>query len=94
VVAIDQRGYGDSDKPESVSAYSIDALRDDVRDVVKALGKERCILVGHDWGGIVAWQVAMFYPTVVEKLIILNCPHPTPFANMIKGSLRQFLKSW
>jgi len=88
------RGYGDSDKPSSVSSYSLENLREDIRDVVKALGKDKCILVGHDWGGIVAWHAAMYFPTIVEKLIILNAPHPEAFSEKLNGSFKQFLKSW
>jgi pimeloyl-ACP methyl ester carboxylesterase len=75
VVAIDQRGYNLSDKPEGVSSYEMRLLVGDVIAVIKSLGKEKAIIVGHDWGGAVAWTLAMNAPQVVDKLVILNLPH-------------------
>lgn len=74
-VAIDQRGYNLSDKPVGVANYDMTLLVNDVAAVIHALGRERAIVVGHDWGGAVAWSVAMSRPEVVEQLIILNLPH-------------------
>ncbi len=76
VVAIDMRGYNLSDKPKGVENYDMSLLVGDVIAVIKHLGRERAIIVGHDWGGAVAWTLAMMRPDVVEKLIILNLPHP------------------
>lgn len=76
VVAIDQRGYNLSDRPKGVENYDMRLLIGDVVAVIKHLGKERAIIVGHDWGGAVAWTLASIRPDVVEKLIILNLPHP------------------
>jgi pimeloyl-ACP methyl ester carboxylesterase len=76
VVAIDQRGYNLSDKPKGVENYDISLLVGDVLAVVRHLKREKAIIVGHDWGGIVAWTFAMMHPQVTEKLIILNLPHP------------------
>jgi len=75
-VAIDQRGYNLSDKPKGVEHYDMAALVEDVAAVVRARGRERAIIVGHDWGGAVAWTFAMKRPEMTEKLIILNLPHP------------------
>jgi len=75
-VAIDQRGYNLSDKPKGVENYDMRLLVGDVVAVIHALGKEKAIIVGHDWGGMVAWQTALNVPQVTEKLIILNLPHP------------------
>jgi pimeloyl-ACP methyl ester carboxylesterase len=75
-VAIDQRGYNLSDKPKGVENYAMKYLAGDVIAVIHALGREKAIVVGHDWGGAVAWQVALNAPQVTEKLIILNLPHP------------------
>ena len=75
-VAIDQRGYNLSDKPKGVENYDVRLLVGDVAAVIKSLGKEKAIIVGHDWGGLVAWQVALNLPDMTEKLIILNLPHP------------------
>ena len=76
VVAIDMRGYNKSDKPKGVDNYAMSLLVSDVVAVVKALGKEKAIICGHDWGGAVAWSFAMAHPELIEKLIVLNLPHP------------------
>jgi pimeloyl-ACP methyl ester carboxylesterase len=76
VVAIDQRGYNLSDKPKGVENYDMMLLVGDVAAVIKHLGRDKAIIVGHDWGGIVAWTLAMARPDLVEKLVILNLPHP------------------
>jgi pimeloyl-ACP methyl ester carboxylesterase len=75
-VAIDQRGYNLSDKPKGVENYDMRLLVGDVIAVIKSLGKDKAIIVGHDWGGAVAWQVALNVPQMVDRLIILNLPHP------------------
>ena len=76
VVAIDQRGYNLSDRPKGVENYDMKLLVSDVAAVIRARGREKAIVVGHDWGGIVAWSFAMARPEMTEKLIILNLPHP------------------
>jgi len=76
VVAIDQRGYNLSDKPKGVENYDMRLLVGDVAAVVKHLKRDKAIIVGHDWGGIVAWTFAMMLPDMTDKLIILNLPHP------------------
>ncbi|XP_027882615.1 epoxide hydrolase 4 isoform X1 [Xiphophorus couchianus] len=79
VVAVDMRGYGESDLPLSTENYQLDHLVTDVKDIVEYLGYNRCCLVGHDWGGSIAWLFAIHYPEMVTKLIVLNCPHPSVF---------------
>ena len=76
VVAIDQRGYNKSDQPEGVGNYALPLLAQDVRNVIKHFDQEQAILVGHDWGGYVAWTCAMMFPEMVDRLVILNAPHP------------------
>jgi pimeloyl-ACP methyl ester carboxylesterase len=76
VVAIDQRGYNLSDKPSGVENYDVRLLVGDVVAVINHLGQQKAIVVGHDWGGMVAWQLAINVPQVVDRLIILNLPHP------------------
>jgi len=76
VIAIDQRGYNLSDRPKGVENYDMKLLVSDVAAVIRARGREKAIVVGHDWGGIVAWSFAMARPEMTEKLIILNLPHP------------------
>jgi pimeloyl-ACP methyl ester carboxylesterase len=76
VVAIDQRGYNKSDKPQGVENYALDKLVGDVDAVRRHFKSERAVIVGHDWGGFVAWTYAMTHPDQTERLIILNLPHP------------------
>jgi pimeloyl-ACP methyl ester carboxylesterase len=75
-VAMDQRGYNLSDKPKGVENYDMRLLVGDVVAVIHALGAQKAIIIGHDWGGMVAWQVALNVPQVVDRLVILNLPHP------------------
>jgi pimeloyl-ACP methyl ester carboxylesterase len=79
VVAPDMRGYNLSDKPHGVRAYRIELLARDVKRLILACGERTASVVGHDWGAIVAWTVAMRYPGRVGKLAILNVPHPARF---------------
>ena len=92
-VAPDMRGYNESDKPEGVASYELEELAGDVAGLVRALGREKAIIVGHDWGAMVAWAVAQLHPSVVTRLGILNVPHPV---QMTRGLMRpkQLLKSW
>jgi pimeloyl-ACP methyl ester carboxylesterase len=76
VVAIDQRGYNLSDKPFGLRAYDLDTLAQDVVDLATAYGRPRAHVIGHDWGGLVAWWTASRHPDRVERLGILNAPHP------------------
>ena len=76
VVAMDLRGYNRSDKPKGQENYAMRLLVSDVVAVIRHLGEEKAIIVGHDWGGAIAWQFAMHVPQMTEKLIILNLPHP------------------
>ncbi|XP_046582077.1 epoxide hydrolase 4-like isoform X2 [Haliotis rubra] len=94
VVAIDLRGYGESDKPSGISNYGLGELAKDIKQLVPALGYESCVLVGHDWGGAVSWTVAGMYPEVVDKLIVMNCPHPLSFMGYVVTHWAQFKKSW
>lgn len=79
VVAIDQRGYNLSGQPEGVHNYTVDALVGDVLAVVKHFGAGKVIVVGHDWGGLVAWTFAMTHPELTDRLVVLNLPHPRGF---------------
>ncbi|MEN9871593.1 MAG: hypothetical protein RLZZ171_2585 [Cyanobacteriota bacterium] len=92
-VALDLRGYNDSDKPGSLSAYQMSEFIQDLKGVITGLGYEDCILVAHDWGGAIAWNFAYAYPEMVEKLIVLNIPHPAKFAQGLRTP-QQLLKSW
>jgi len=91
VIVPDQRGYGASDKPEDVEAYSIPFLAIDVTAILDHLGIERAHVVGHDWGAAVAWATASFAPERVDHLVALSVGHPGAFAN---AGLSQREKSW
>jgi len=92
-VAPDMRGYNESDKPAGVASYEVERLAGDVAGLVRALGREQAVVVGHDWGAAVAWFVAQLHPEVVRRLAILNVPHPL---EMQRGLRRpaQLKKSW
>jgi epoxide hydrolase 4 len=94
VWAPDQRGYNLSDKPPRVEDYNLDLLAADVAGLIAATGHERVFLAGHDWGAAVAWWVAIKYPQLVEKLAILNVPHPTVGYRYAQRSWEQRLRSW
>ncbi len=87
-MAPDLRGYNLSDKPASLEDYRIDCLVQDVRALIAELGG-RCALVGHDWGGMLAWTVAARYPAEVSRLVILNAPHPCRFAQQLRADPAQ-----
>lgn len=84
VVALDLRGYNKSDKPQQQSAYVMSEFIKDVEGIIKALGYDRCVLVGHDWGGMIAWYFTYAHPEMVEKLIVMNIPHPAKFAEGLR----------
>ncbi len=79
VVAPDQRGFAASDKPEGVENYETDRIVQDAMALMDALGFDRFTLVGHDWGGAVAWTAALQHPLRVRRLVIVNAPHPLVF---------------
>ncbi|MFV2091188.1 MAG: alpha/beta fold hydrolase [Pseudomonadales bacterium] len=82
-VAMDTRGYNSSDKPEGVDNYLMENLLSDVAAVIEDLGVTRVNLVGHDWGGAIAWYFALTHPDKVERLIILNLTHPKGYAAVV-----------
>jgi pimeloyl-ACP methyl ester carboxylesterase len=75
VAAPDVRGYGGSDKPEAIEAYAIGEMCADIAGLIEALGEERAILVGHDWGAPIVWNTALFHPEKVRAVIGLSVPH-------------------
>jgi pimeloyl-ACP methyl ester carboxylesterase len=89
VLAPDLRGYNDSSKPASIDAYRVAAIVQDIAGLLVQSGDVPCALVGHDWGGVAAWLVPMLHPQLVHRLIILNAPHPVPFARELKRSKEQ-----
>ncbi len=92
-VAPDLLGYGDSDRPHGLAPYALDSLAGDVAALAGALG-EPIHLVGHDWGGVIAWHVAMHHPDVLRSLTIINAPHPKAFRRELARSWAQRRRSW
>ena len=90
----DQRGYNLSDKPQRVAAYGIEHLAADVIGLIDAAGRDKVYLAGHDWGAAVAWWTAIKYPDRLEKLVILNVPHPMVMQQHLRSSFAQMRKSW
>ena len=93
VVAIDQRGYNLSDKPKGVENYDVRLLVGDVAAVIRHLGRDKATIVGHDWGGVVAWQFAINVPQMTENLIILNLPHPNGLTRELRSNATQIKNS-
>lgn len=89
VVAIDLRGYNKSDKPKGVENYKMKFLIGDVVAVIKNFSDGKAVIVGHDWGGAIAWQVAMWRPELVEGLIVLSTPHPNGLFRELKNNPQQ-----
>src|SRR5438874_4767583 len=75
VLAPDLRGYNESDKPRGVANYDIDVLSGDVAALIQHAGADRATVVGHDWGGAIAWHLALRRPDLIDRLIVLNAPH-------------------
>ncbi len=88
-VALDMRGYNLSARPESVDAYRVRAIVEDVRALAVELKAKKFVLVGHDWGGVIAWAFAAQHPEMLEKLVIINAPHPTVFARELANNPAQ-----
>ncbi len=93
VWAPDLRGYGGTTRPTGIAAYSLESLMDDVDGLLDAAKAQRAILVGHDWGGIIAWYYAMRHPGRVEALVIMNAPHPACFEREVRR-WSQLRRSW
>jgi pimeloyl-ACP methyl ester carboxylesterase len=93
-IAPDLRGYGSSDRPDTVDAYLAPALIGDIIGLMDALGYDRVHLVGHDWGGGLAWGAAALYPERIRSLVIANAPHPVASAEARVLDPEQRAKSW
>ncbi|HET6319624.1 MAG TPA: alpha/beta hydrolase, partial [Chloroflexota bacterium] len=89
VVAPDMRGYNLSSKPADVGEYRVKCLVADVRALAEHLGFERFTLVGHDWGGVVAWAFALAHPQMLDRLVIINAPHPAIFVRELRDNPAQ-----
>ncbi|HEY6419547.1 MAG TPA: alpha/beta hydrolase [Candidatus Binataceae bacterium] len=93
-VAPEMRGYGETDAPAGVANYTLDKLVGDVAELVEALGRKRAVIIGHDWGGGVAWATALQRPEIVERLAVMNCPHLARLGQELRRNPRQMLRSW
>jgi|SRR4051812_16935173 pimeloyl-ACP methyl ester carboxylesterase len=93
VVALDMRGYNESDKPEGYQNYTVEKLAKDLVEVINHFGGN-VYLVGHDWGAVICWTVALRKPELIRKLIILNVPESRAFREVISSNYKQLLSSW
>ncbi len=93
VVAVDLRGYNRSDKPDGVAAYAMLNHLADIAAVIQHTGEESATIVGHDWGGAVAWSFALTHPEMTDKLVILNLPHPNGLARELRTNPQQYENS-
>lgn len=89
VVAVDLRGYNRSDQPDGVESYVMPLLVGDIQAVIASEKRETAVVMGHDWGGAIAWNIAMTVPDVVELLVILNLPHPAGLARELATNPQQ-----
>jgi pimeloyl-ACP methyl ester carboxylesterase len=92
-VAPDMRGYNLSDKPVGISKYSLDRVATDIAELIMERGAPSATVVGHDWGGLAAWAAAAWHPDLVDRLVILNAPHPDDYGRGLRN-LKQLAKSW
>jgi epoxide hydrolase 4 len=92
-IAIDLRGYNLSERPRGVAAYKLETLAGDVASLIDALGDERPVVIGHDWGGIIGWHLAMHHAHRVRALVVLNAPHPITFRRELRRLSAQWLRS-
>ncbi|XP_077521268.1 AB hydrolase superfamily protein YfhM-like isoform X1 [Amblyomma americanum] len=94
VVAVDMRGCGQSTKPQEVEDYLMSHLVEDIKGLILSLGCKKATVVGHDLGGIVAWVLATKHEDLVNRLVVINGPHPLAFRYQLENSFAQMLKSW
>ncbi len=94
IAAPDLRGYNLSDKPPRVADYRVEHVADDIVGLVHALGFQTAHVVGHDWGGAVAWHMGQRHDAVLDKLVIVNSPHPGLFTKRLRSSLQQLRRSY
>jgi len=92
-IAPDMRGYGRSDAPSTVEDYSLDALVEDTAQVIKAFGRERAHVAGHDWGAMVAWYFAAAHPEMTQTLTVLSVGHPAALGEAVTNDADQKARS-
>ncbi|XP_063709836.1 epoxide hydrolase 1-like [Culicoides brevitarsis] len=93
-IALDMRGYNESDKPKGIENYSIDCMTSDIREVVRKLDREKFILVCHDWGSVIGWHYVTKHMDTIEKYICMGAPSLPVINRMIHSSWKQFRMSW
>lgn len=94
VVAPDMRGFNLSDKPKGIENYAAHVVAADIAELIQKLGFQKAFIVGHDWGGAIAWSFSVLYPELTEKLVVLNCPHPKEMMKALTTNPSQLLRSW
>lgn len=93
-IAPDLRGYGETSRPLGKANYHLDHLTEDVAALFEAAGAKRRLLIGHDWGGIVAWGYGQAGRLPLDGLVVMNAPHMAVYRDVLKRSFRQWTKSW
>ncbi len=94
VIVPDQRGYNLSEKPQGIGAYRLDILAGDILTLLDQIGVAKAVVVGHDWGGVVAWWLGLNHGDRLDRLVILNAPHPSVMRRALLHNRRQRRKSW
>ena len=93
-IAPDLRGYNLSDRPKGIGNYRANELVADIASLICKLPGGKAHVVGHDWGGVLAWRLAALHPELVHKLVVLNAPHPAAYRRILGRNPRQWLRSW
>jgi pimeloyl-ACP methyl ester carboxylesterase len=93
-LAPDLRGYNESERPIGVAPYRLQLLVGDIEQLIERHAGGRAVVVGHDWGGVIAWSLAARRPHLVQKLVVLNAPHPAAFRRVLLTNPLQWLRSW
>jgi pimeloyl-ACP methyl ester carboxylesterase len=92
--APDLRGYGETDRPVGREEYAVERLMDDVAGLIDASGARETLLIGHDWGGVIAWLFALRRVRPLSRLVVMNLPHPACYERALRRGARQWLRSW
>src|SRR5437870_5010401 len=94
VVAVDMRGYNESDKPAGVKNYLPKVVAQDIKELIYSLNEKKAHIIGHDWGGAIAWTLAQHFPECIDNLIVMNCPLPQLMWKNLQTNFTQVRKSW
>ncbi|XP_033615596.1 epoxide hydrolase 3 isoform X3 [Fukomys damarensis] len=93
VVAVNLRGYVPSEAPKDVECYTMDLLMADIQDIILGLGYSKCILVAHDWGAVLAWNFSIYFPSLVERMVVVSAPPMSVFQDYSIRHISQFFRS-